>query len=1109
MDINKKNKWIARILAILVIVWNMVYSQNKPDWGCQICSGRMKMDFQYNPSNLSALSSINKRCIVILCKYVGEADPWNPTNFNGGHSMHQYLSSTYPTSFRNYFSDMSHNEHILSSRLDGVADITKWYEIPVGTVGTTNIIREAMIVVDSDNARGWHWSDYDSDGDKITDQVMVIPSGSMESYGSTVRYVTINSITEPGMTVGGNVPITRGWNSWDFLVGNMGHEYGHVLNLPELYDRDISPPAEYSAGVGYFCIMGHGMYNRALMSCWSRARLGWIDVQEITTNTLALSVLPIQASRTSGTKDKVYKIVVDNTPNEEEYFLIENRQTLPNYPTIANGLVIWHIDEYTNRHSGIDVVQYELHKGVDVECADSLFLDKGYPGGISNTIYGRDNMDFFCWNDPTYNDAHNGNRGDATDSFTPTSILNSFTPYTNPNSSRYNGNLYTDTLQNVPSHAAITNLQAVGSTIKIDVFKNWWSTSTTATAYNTGRKLILESSGKCHLVHESGGEVYYQYSVDNGVSWKGRFQLSSGNGNNQFPCIAFRDNRIFVVWQRYDGSNYDIFFRKSTNGGINWGNASEIVSNVQNPLPVILSPVTNELMAVYRFENNLKYKRSTNYGDTWYLTGTIYAGSGETLNSPSVTETRLPSATGITGLAYATKELPNASHIITRTYSAGAWSAANNISIGLPGILSQHTHPSVSHSGDPTNNYQHVAWDAYASDYLSRVIIHRLGNGWNFGSSYSELHYQSEDRPSISGLAGSTARMAYQRGVNQYHLLASFNGTGWSVQFPVISGSHPSFSMGRTSAKYAWTSGTSIPYQVNVSPTTYSKEFGSEENNPFYVDYSRSISIVDTSTGAWFDVRIEKISMNEKGQNNSEVTLVDVPSPITLTVADAFRYLSSKVFTTFSTTDTVKIQYSINGEKLNKLIKDVLPVQVNASIEDQSGKNINYKVLSSDPITFSKKKLTVTIPLKDFIGKNISIKTWVSGILEKPGLVASLGHIYNIVDATGQGSVDAFEKTQIVALKPEKFSLDVFPNPFNPYTNIHFILPEEGNISLWIYNIQGQRVKKLMDGYRKSGEYSLQWDGNDDKGNRSASGTYILFLEMPLNRYSSKILLMK
>ena len=277
----------------------IVYSQEEPDWGCQIGSNGTELNWQNRQSSIATQGVIRKRCIVILCKYVGETNVWDPLNFNGGHSMHQYLSSTYSTSFRNYFADMSHNEHILESRIDGQSDIIKWYEISIGSPESTErIIKEAMRSVDKDTNRGWHWSDYDLDGNYVTDQVMVIPSPQMENYGSTVSFNnTISSTTEPGMTVGGYVPITRGKEWWDFLVANMGHEYGHVLGLPELYDRYWTGPADYSAGVGWFCIMAHGMYNRALMSCWGRAKLGWVDVVDITTSSSGYIFQPIQAYR--------------------------------------------------------------------------------------------------------------------------------------------------------------------------------------------------------------------------------------------------------------------------------------------------------------------------------------------------------------------------------------------------------------------------------------------------------------------------------------------------------------------------------------------------------------------------------------------------------------------------------------------------------------------------------------------------------------------------------------------------------------------------------------------------------------------------------------------
>ena len=44
-----------------------------------------------------------------------------------------------------------------------------------------------------------------------------------------------------------------------------------------------------------------------------------------------------------------------------------------------------------------------------------------------------------------------------------------------------------------------------------------------------------------------------------------------------------------------------------------------------------------------------------------------------------------------------------------------------------------------------------------------------------------------------------------------------------------------------------------------------------------------------------------------------------------------------------------------------------------------------------------------------------------------------------------------------------------FPNPFNPSTNISYYLPSDGYIQLIIYNIAGQKIAELSNGYKFSG----------------------------------------
>jgi Spy/CpxP family protein refolding chaperone len=84
-----------------------------------------------------------------------------------------------------------------------------------------------------------------------------------------------------------------------------------------------------------------------------------------------------------------------------------------------------------------------------------------------------------------------------------------------------------------------------------------------------------------------------------------------------------------------------------------------------------------------------------------------------------------------------------------------------------------------------------------------------------------------------------------------------------------------------------------------------------------------------------------------------------------------------------------------------------------------------------------------------------------------------------------------------------------FPNPFNPETEISFILPENSYVSLTIYNIQGQKVKRLMNEYQPAGTRRVIWDGRDEKGEGVASGIYFYRIEAGPNTVTNRMVLLK
>ncbi|PKN77808.1 MAG: hypothetical protein CVU48_10335 [Candidatus Cloacimonetes bacterium HGW-Cloacimonetes-1] len=84
-----------------------------------------------------------------------------------------------------------------------------------------------------------------------------------------------------------------------------------------------------------------------------------------------------------------------------------------------------------------------------------------------------------------------------------------------------------------------------------------------------------------------------------------------------------------------------------------------------------------------------------------------------------------------------------------------------------------------------------------------------------------------------------------------------------------------------------------------------------------------------------------------------------------------------------------------------------------------------------------------------------------------------------------------------------------YPNPFNPTTIIKYSLDEPGAVSLEIYNIKGQLVKKLIQGNADKGTHSVAWDGIDHVGNPCSSGVYFYKLRTNSKTLVRKMLMLK
>ncbi|MBD3168145.1 MAG: Omp28-related outer membrane protein [candidate division Zixibacteria bacterium] len=79
-----------------------------------------------------------------------------------------------------------------------------------------------------------------------------------------------------------------------------------------------------------------------------------------------------------------------------------------------------------------------------------------------------------------------------------------------------------------------------------------------------------------------------------------------------------------------------------------------------------------------------------------------------------------------------------------------------------------------------------------------------------------------------------------------------------------------------------------------------------------------------------------------------------------------------------------------------------------------------------------------------------------------------------------------------------------YPNPFNATTNIAFALKSDTDVNLSVYNIAGQKVAELADGFFEAGNHVVNWDASE-----VSSGVYFYRLETNDEVKARKMILMK
>ena len=398
---------------------------------------------------------------VLLGKYSGSTTYFNESEID------DLLFGNNPTgSMKDYFDEISYGNLLVDGTVGG------WYQSSLNQSQAVENVRQYVAEVASLADSDFNFGLFDNDGpdnipnsgddDGYVDGIAVVYPGCLSgsnnlwahqsSLGGNAyvtndlrpngEYIVVNSYMVCPELPGSNTCITTDPSP----MGLYAHEFGHILGLPDLYDRDDTNGD--SEGIGEWCLMASGNWlgwygdTPAHMSAWCKIQMGWIE--PIVSNAQETNVAIAQLA-TSPTAIKVW----EDDYRSSRYFLIENRQQY-GFDSNLNGagLMIYHVNE--NRTAGFNSFgpnnDNENNKLVDIEAADG-----------------------------NYDLDNNNNRGDGGDPFPGTSGNVNFNDNTNPSSSRNNGYQTGISINNISDSdslmfADITPMQNSGYAIVYDEY---------------------------------------------------------------------------------------------------------------------------------------------------------------------------------------------------------------------------------------------------------------------------------------------------------------------------------------------------------------------------------------------------------------------------------------------------------------------------------------------------------------------------------------------------------------------------------------------------------------------------------------------------------------
>jgi hypothetical protein len=286
----------------------------------------------------------------------------------------------------------------------------------------------------------------------------------------------------------------------------------------------------------------------------------------------------------------------------------------------------------------------------------------------------------------------------------------------------------------------------------------------TNAAGNSKSPSVAVSGNIVHILwfdsRDGDDEIYYKRSADFGATWGADTRLTNSGGLSDNPSVAVLDSVVHVVWYDQRDGNPEIYYKRSTDGGITWGSDTRLTIAAGNSYTPCIA-VSGSIVHVAWHDNRdgneeIYYKRSTDGGATWGA------------------DTRLTNATGNSALASIAVSGNNV-HIAWSDERDGNWeiyykrSTDGGTTWGTDTRLTNAAGNSKYASIAVSGNNVHVVWTDERSG--NRQVFYRRsidgGSSWNTDIQLVNTPGLS-DYPSIA-VSGSDIHVAWQDNSGPYY----------------------------------------------------------------------------------------------------------------------------------------------------------------------------------------------------------------------------------------------------------------------------------------------------------------------------------------------------